>query len=47
VVPTILSLGYPAAGERRPRKTADPARVLARINRLPLTDLVHRNALGL
>jgi nitroreductase len=42
VIPTILSLGYPAPGERRPRTNADPARVLARINRLPLTDLVVR-----
>ncbi len=41
-VPTVLSFGYPAAGEPRPRATADPTRVLARINRLPFADLVHR-----
>jgi nitroreductase len=41
-VPTILSLGYPAPGERRPRPKADPARVLARINRLPIGELVRR-----
>lgn len=41
-VPTILSLGYPAEGERRPGRKADPTGVLARINRLPLADLVHR-----
>jgi nitroreductase len=45
-VPTILSLGYPAPGERRPRPKADPARVLARINRFPLADLVHRETYG-
>jgi nitroreductase len=45
-IPTILSLGYPAPGERRPRANADPARVLARINRLPLTDLVHRETIA-
>lgn len=41
-VPTILSLGYPAAGEPRPRLSADPAGVLSRINRLPLQDVLHR-----
>lgn len=43
VVPTVLSLGYPAPGERRPRHRADPAGVLRRINRLPLAALVHRD----
>lgn len=42
LLPTILSLGHPAPGERRPRPNADPAGVLARINRFPLADLVHR-----
>lgn len=41
-VPTVLSIGYPAPGEPRPRRKADPAQVLARINRLPLQELVHR-----
>ncbi len=41
-VPTVLSFGYPAAGEPRPRQKADPVRVLARINRLPFADVVHR-----
>jgi len=40
-VPTIISLGYPAAGEPRPRRGADAAGVLARINRLPLAELLH------
>jgi len=44
IVPTILSLGYPAPDEPRPRPTADPAKVLARINRLPLAEVVHREA---
>jgi nitroreductase len=43
-VPTILSLGYPALGEPRPARKADPSRVLARINRLPLKDLLSREA---
>ena len=41
-VPTVLSLGYPAPGERRPQPKRDPTKALARINRLPLSDLVHR-----
>lgn len=41
-VPTVLSLGYPAPGERRPLRRADPAGVLKRINRLALAELVHR-----
>jgi nitroreductase len=41
-VPTVLSMGYPAPGERRPRRRADPTGVLQRINRLPLAELVHR-----
>ncbi len=43
-IPTVLSFGYPAAGEPRPRQKADAARVLARINRLSLGDIVHREA---
>lgn len=39
---TIISLGYPARGQPRPRIRGDPGRVLGRINRLPLTELVHR-----
>ncbi|MGQ0548208.1 MAG: nitroreductase family protein [Armatimonadota bacterium] len=42
-VPTVLSLGYPAPGERRPRRKADAAAVLGRINRMPLGDLVSRD----
>ncbi len=44
VVPTVLSMGYPAPGERRPLRKADPAGVLKRINRLPLAEVVHREA---
>lgn len=43
-VPTILSLGYPARGEPRPRPDADPASVLARVNRLPLDAVLSREA---
>lgn len=43
-VPTIISLGYPAAGEPRPRRAADAAGVLARIKRLPLAELLHRGS---
>jgi len=35
-------MGYPAPGERRPLRKADPAGVLKRINRLPLAEVVHR-----
>src|SRR5438309_9168731 len=34
-VASVLTLGYPAPGQPRPRPKADPARVLARIKRLP------------
>ncbi len=44
IIPTVLSLGYPVPGEPRPRPKADPARVLARINRLPLTEVAHRES---
>lgn len=40
-IPTIISLGFPDAGEPRPRPSADPTGVLARINRLPLTEVLH------
>jgi nitroreductase len=46
VVVTVLSVGYPAPGERRPPKTASPDGVLARINRLPLADVAFRDAYG-
>jgi len=45
-VPTVLSLGYPASGEPRPRAAADPVGKLARINRLPLDDLLFRERYG-
>jgi nitroreductase len=41
-VPTILSLGYPAPGEPRPRPSADAAAVLSRVNRLALEEVLHR-----
>jgi len=41
-IATIISLGYPAAGAPRPRPGAKPDEVLARIDRLPLADLVFR-----
>ncbi len=41
-VATIISLGYPAHGEPRPRARAAPSQVLARIDRLPLVKLVYR-----
>ncbi len=45
-VATIISLGYPAPGEPRPRAGEDPARVLSRIKRLPLAELAHRETYG-
>ena len=38
-VASVLTLGYPAPGQPRPRPKADPARVLARIKRLPLEEI--------
>ncbi len=39
---TIITLGYPAAGQPRPRPKADPEKIVAKLNRLPLEELVHR-----
>jgi nitroreductase len=39
-VATVITLGYPAPGQPRPRANADPERVLRRIKRLPLEELV-------
>jgi len=39
-VASVITFGYPAPGQPRPRATADPDRVLARIKRLPLEELV-------
>jgi len=41
-IATIITLGYPAPGQPRPRPTADPAKIVAKLNRLPLEDIVHR-----
>ena len=41
-IATILTLGYPAPGQPRPRPTADPEKIVAKLNRLPLEELVHR-----
>jgi nitroreductase len=42
-VATILTLGYPAPGSRpRPRPKADPTKVLERVNRLSLDEIVYR-----
>lgn len=41
-IATILTLGYPAPGQPRPRPKADSERIVAKLNRLPLEELVHR-----
>ena len=38
---TVLTLGFPAPGQPRPRATKNPERVLARVKRLPLEELVN------
>jgi len=41
-IATIITLGYPAPGQPRPRPNADPQKIVAKLNRLPLEGLVHR-----
>jgi hypothetical protein len=41
-IATIITLGYPAKGQPRPRAKADPEKIVAKLNRLPLEELVHR-----
>ncbi len=41
-IATIVTLGYPAPGQPRPRPNADPGKIVAKLNRLPLEELVHR-----
>ena len=41
-VATIITLGYPAPGQPRPRPRADPEKTVAKLNRLSLEELVHR-----
>src|SRR5437870_12292226 len=35
-IATIITLGYPAPGQPRPRLKADPEKIVAKLNRLPL-----------
>lgn len=41
-IATIITLGYPAPGQPRPRPRADPEKTVAKLNRLSLEELVHR-----
>jgi nitroreductase len=41
-IATIITLGYPAPGQPRPRPKADPEKIVAKLNRLGLEELVHR-----
>jgi len=38
-IATVITLGYPAPGQPRPNPSAEPDRVLERIDRLPLEQL--------
>jgi nitroreductase len=40
-IATIITLGYSASGQPRPRPKADPEKIVAKLNRLPLEGLVH------
>ena len=40
VVGAVITFGYPAPGEPRPNPKARPEKILARVNRLPLRELV-------
>jgi nitroreductase len=39
-IATVITLGYPAPGQPRPRAKVDPEMILARVNRLPLDEIV-------
>jgi len=41
-IATIITLGYPTRGQPHPRPKADPEKIVAKLNRLPLEELVHR-----
>src|SRR6266850_8611575 len=41
-IATVITLGYPAPSQPRPRPKADPEKIVAKLNRLPLEELVHR-----
>jgi nitroreductase len=41
-IATVITFGYPAPGQPRPRRKADPEKILERVNRRPLEELVHR-----
>jgi nitroreductase len=41
-IATIITLGYPAPGQPRPRPATDHEKIVAKLNRLPLEELVHR-----
>jgi nitroreductase len=41
-IATIITLGYPAPGQPRPRPKADPEKILTKVNRVPSEELVHR-----
>jgi nitroreductase len=41
-IATVITLGYPAPGQPHPRPTADPVKIVAKLNRLSLEELVHR-----
>ncbi|MDR7527832.1 MAG: hypothetical protein QN130_08105, partial [Armatimonadota bacterium] len=45
-VPTVISMGFPAPGQPRPRAGRDPEAILRRVDRLPLHEIAFAETYG-